>query len=56
MIDALKNKGIESSQLEELHLIDKKHNVRFEYKFTVPDRFTTNNIIQFVKADKALFR
>ena len=56
MIDALKDKTTESSQMEELHLIDKKHNFRFERKFTVPDRFTTANIIQFVKANTALFR
>jgi SPX domain protein involved in polyphosphate accumulation len=41
---------------EDFHLIDKKHNYRFERKFTVPNEFSLKTIEQFIKRNKALFR
>lgn len=36
--------------------IDKKHNFRYERKFTVPDNFSLKTIEQYIKQNKALFR
>ncbi len=47
-------KGIAESK--EFHFIEKKHNFRFERKFTIPDGFTIVAIEQFIKQNKALFR
>ena len=56
MIDALIENAKEIINSEELYYIDKKHNYRYERKFTVPDKFTLKTIEQFVKRIKALFR
>lgn len=56
MIDALIENAKEIINSEELYYIDKKHNYRYERKFTVPDKFTLKTIEQFVKRNKALFR
>ncbi len=46
----------EISKIEGLHLIDKKHNYRYERKFTIPDSFSTKTIEQFILRNKFLFR
>lgn len=56
MMDALIENAKEIINSEELHYIDKKHNYRYERKFTVPDKFTLKTIEQFIKRNKALFR
>ena len=56
MIDELIENAKEIINSEELYYIDKKHNYRYERKFTVPDKFTLKTIEQFVKRNKALFR
>tara|TARA_B110000046_G_C13019611_1_gene410410 strand:+ start:3485 stop:4240 length:756 start_codon:yes stop_codon:yes gene_type:complete len=56
MIDSFTEKIKKAINSDELHLIDKKHNYRYERKFTVPDNFTLKTIEQFVKRNKALFR
>ena len=38
------------------HFLDKKHNFRYERKFTVPDEFSLKAIEKFIKRNKALFR
>jgi SPX domain protein involved in polyphosphate accumulation len=38
------------------HSIEKKHNYRFELKFTIPDIFKLSRIEQIVKHNSALFR
>ncbi len=56
MIDKLIRQVKEIADSEELHFIDKKHNFRFERKFTVPDNFSLKIIEQSIKRNKALFR
>lgn len=56
MIDLVTKSTKEIINSDELHVIDKKHNYRYERKFTVPDNFTLKTIEQFVKRNKALFR
>lgn len=46
----------EIAESDELHFIDKKHNYRYERKFTVPNRFKLDAVIQFVKQNTFLFR
>ncbi|GAA4891379.1 polyphosphate polymerase domain-containing protein [Flaviramulus aquimarinus] len=41
---------------EEIHFIDKKHNYRYERKFTVPNNFRLDQVEQFVKNNSFLFR
>jgi SPX domain protein involved in polyphosphate accumulation len=48
-IESLKNQ-------DELFFIDKKHNFRYERKFTVPNQYKLNHIEQFVKNNRFLFR
>lgn len=38
------------------HFLDRKHNFRYERKFTVPNEFSLNTIEQFIKRNKVLFR
>lgn len=56
MIDKLIRQVKEIADSDELHFIDKKHNFRFERKFTVPDNFSLKIIEQSIKRNKALFR
>ncbi|SDR75185.1 VTC domain-containing protein [Formosa sp. Hel1_31_208] len=44
------------AEQEGLYLIDKKHNYRFERKFTVPKDFKLDHIERFVKNNSFLFR
>lgn len=44
------------SKSEDIFLIEKKHNFRYERKFTVPDNYKINTIIAQVKSNSALFR
>ena len=56
MINELIEKAKEIFNSEEFHFIDKKHNYRYERKFTVPNEFSLKSIDQFIKKNKALFR
>ena len=56
MIDAVLNKVKELSESEEIHFLEKKHNFRFERKFTVPDAYTLKEIEQITKNNSFLFR
>jgi SPX domain protein involved in polyphosphate accumulation len=56
MTDDLIGQVKEIANSEEFHFIDKKHNYRFERKFTVPNEFSLKSIEQFIKRNKALFR
>lgn len=56
MIDATLIKVKELTESEEIHLLDKKHNFRFERKFTVPDAYTLREIEQITKNNSFLFR
>ena len=56
MNEALKNSPKLPTNIEEFHFINKKHNYRYERKFTVPNSFCYRIIEQFVKKNTALFR
>ena len=56
MNEALKNSPKLPTNIEEFHFINKKHNYRYERKFTVPNSFCYRSIEQFVKKNTALFR
>lgn len=46
----------EIAESEELHFIEKKHNYRYERKFTVPDEYGFTVIEQIIKQNNYLFR
>jgi hypothetical protein len=56
MIDTLIENANEIVNSEEIHFINKKHNYRYERKFTVPDKFTLKAVEQIIKRNKTLFR
>ncbi|MBT8265599.1 MAG: VTC domain-containing protein [Bacteroidia bacterium] len=56
MIDALKSQLKELSQEDGFHFIEKKHNYRFERKFTVPDSYSFTEIEHVVHTNRFLFR
>ena len=56
MIDSFVNIAKEIAESDELHFIDKKHNYRFERKFTVPDIYKLERIEQIIKSNSYLFR
>ena len=56
MTDDLIGPVKEIASSEDIHFIDKKHNYRYERKFTVPNEFSLKSIEQFIKRNKALFR
>lgn len=43
-------------EYKEVHFLDKKHNYRYERKFTVPNSLRYSTIEQFIKRNTALFR
>lgn len=56
MIDRLIENAKEIVNSEEFHFINKKHNYRYERKFTVPDKFSLKTVEQIIKRNKVLFR
>jgi len=56
MMDKLIENAKEIIKSDEFHFINKKHNYRYERKFTVPDKFTLKTIEQIIKQNKAMFR
>ena len=39
-----------------IHYIEKQNNYRFERKFTIPDNYSLNTVIQYIKKNSFLFR
>jgi SPX domain protein involved in polyphosphate accumulation len=56
MEDTIIQKVKELTESNVFHFIDKKHNYRFERKFTVPDNFSLTKVEQIIKRNKTLFR
>ena len=56
MIEEILNISKSLSESEEIHFLEKKHNFRYERKFTVPDAFRLATIEHIIKKNNALFR
>ena len=56
MIGELITKAKELANTDELHIIGSGHNYRYERKFTMPDSYSSEAIIQQIKSNTYLFR